>query len=246
MFLAHFSGTTVSWQKSFANKTSAQELAGFGRGPTGELLLAGSFTQALDLGGTRLRSMGDWSIFRATFDANGGFVADQSFDAMGTFPSVTGVAADAAGSTLVTGLFDGTLAFETMPLVCQGTVNGYLGKMDAQGQLTFTQVSTEPSTSNDATFCVAADASNNVLWGAHMLFLNQGVDTRQGRITKLDPSGATLWSVAGTNFGPRAFAFDAGANVIAVGDFSSSLDIVKGGPILATNGSNAFIAKFAP
>jgi hypothetical protein len=100
--------------------------------------------------------------------------------------------------------------------------------------------------SADASFCVAADASNNVLWGADMIFSGPNGDMFQGRITKLDPSGATLWSIGDKNFGARAFAFDAASNVIAVGEFSTEIDFAKGGPVLATMGTNAFIAKFAP
>jgi hypothetical protein len=245
IFLSHFDGTTVGWQKSFGGNTS-QELAGFGRGPTGDLLLAGYFQEALDFGGPPLTTTESSAVFQATLDASGGFVADQRFDATGSFLSATGVAADAAGSTLVTGTFDGTLKIGATPLVCQGDFNGYLAKIDAQGKVIFTEKSTEQTTALDGFFSVAADASNNVLWGAELLFVNASGDYLEGRIKKLDPNGATLWSVVSENFGPRAFAFDADENIIAVGEFSSKIDFAKGDPILATQGTNAFIAKFSP
>jgi len=246
LFLAHFdSAMTVAWQKSFGGMTG-QELAGFGTSPKGELLLGGYFKQSLGFGGPPLMSNGKWSIFQATLDASGGFVSNKSFDATGAVPSVTSASVDAAGSMLVTGLFDGMLDLGAKPLGSQGSQNGYLAKIDAQGQIAFAQATTESSMSVGGTFCVAADASNNVLWGADLFFSTPMEDYVQGRITKLDPSGATLWSVAGKNFGARAFAFDASANVIAVGEFSTALNLAKGGPIMATKGSNAFIAKFLP
>jgi hypothetical protein len=245
IFLAHFTGATVDWQRSFGGPAS-QRLAGLARDAAGNLLLAGSFEQSLDFGGPPLTSAGTSALFQATLDASGGFVADQSFDSTGSFPSVTGVAVDAAGSTLITGLFDASLAIGAMPLVCDGDINGYLAKIDAAGEVAFAQATPSPMGSVNQLACVAADASNNVVWGTDLLFIVDGADQLAGRIAKLDPSGAELWSVAGPNFGPRAFAFDADGDVIAVGEFSTEIDFAKDGPIVATMGINAFIAKFPP
>jgi hypothetical protein len=247
LFLAHFDGTTVSWQKSFGASMSAQLLAGVGRGPQGELSLAGNFDASLDFGGTALKGAGAGSIFHATLDAKGAFTASQSFDGTGDFHGATGAAVDAAGSTIISGVFDNKLTLGATALDAGADVHGFIVKLDAKGQVAFAQGNTEPVNSQDGFYCVGADDKNDVLWGGDMYFIDdQGADVHQGSIRKLDPSGKELWSVTAKNFGTRAITADSGANVIAVGRFSSEIDFAKSGPIKATMGANAFIAKFAP
>jgi hypothetical protein len=247
LFLAHFDADKPVWQKSFGGDTG-QEMGGFGRGPAGDYLLGGWFATSVDFGGPQpLDGKGTWSIFQADVDSKGGFVSASAFDSTGMVPSVTGAAVDAAGDLLVTGFFDGTLGLGAAPLTCQGDVNGYLAKLDSKGNVVFAQASTGAQMSVDGSYCVGADASNNTLWGEGLFFVDaQGNDLRKGSITKLDPAGKPLWSVQGDNFGPRAFAFGADGSVIAVGEFTTEIDFAKDGPVKATKGRNAFIAKFAP
>jgi hypothetical protein len=71
-------------------------------------------------------------------------------------------------------------------------------------------------------------------------------DYDEGVLRKIDPTGATIWRVAGHEFGVRGVAVDQANAVIAVGTFQEKIDLGMSGLVYGDTGNNGFVAKFAP
>ncbi len=135
------SAGTHAWSKGFAATTS------YG-GPwlavdaQGNAVLAGSFSQTIDLGAGAISTAGAGSgdttnaAFVAKFDPGGKYQWGRQYGEgiSARNASINAVAVDSCGAVFVNGPFGGTINFGTGPLVSDGTKSyGFLAKLDAQG-----------------------------------------------------------------------------------------------------------------
>ncbi|MFQ5510416.1 MAG: FlgD immunoglobulin-like domain containing protein, partial [Candidatus Krumholzibacteriia bacterium] len=161
------------------------------------------------------------------------------------------VAVDASGNVIVTGYFQGTVDFGGGPLVSAGNLDIFVAKYDASGVHQWSQ--RFGSTSPDAGFAVAVDASGNVIvtgyfrgtvdFGGGPLV---GAGTSDIVVAKYDASGVHQWS---QGFGSTSIdtgyrvAVDASGNVIVTGIFQGAVDF-GGGPLVGAGNFDIFVAKY--
>jgi hypothetical protein len=77
-----------------------------------------------------LPSVGGNDIFVAKLDPSGAALWSQSFGAASFAPGGRSIASDASGSVITAGSFGGTIDFGGGPLVCKGTSNAFLLKLE--------------------------------------------------------------------------------------------------------------------
>jgi hypothetical protein len=210
----------------------------------GNIALAGSFEDALDLGGGELQadtSLAKRDVFIGRFGATGehlwskklGDAADQV---------VYGFASDRDGNVIVTGYSETAITFEGATLK-----ESFLLKLGPDGELLW---------SLPDTGYMAVDGEGNIiLAGGFEGTLNYGDKAltsngeRDVYISKFDPSGELLWAVSAGGAGSEYLhqvAVDGAGNIAVAGQYSGDADIGSGPLEPGTNDTNqrAFVAKF--
>ena len=192
-------------------------------------------------------------MFLAKYDAAGTHVWSQRFGGTSRDKGV-GVATDAGGNVVVTGLFNGTVDFGGGPLTSAGGVDVFLAKYNAAGTHVWSQ--RFGGTSQDEGVGVATDASRNVVTGLFRgtVDFGGGLDvptlTSAGLVdvflAKYDAAGTHVWSqrFGGTShdeiFG---VATDATGNFFVTGPFNGTVDF-GGGPLTSAGLDDVFLAKY--
>jgi len=119
------------WSRRFGGEL-AQQCVGVAADDSGNIVIAGRFQGAVDFGGGKLRSAGNFDIFVAKFDAGGSHIWSYSpggEDAQ----KASSVAVDGSGNVVLTGDFRGMVNFG------DGALTGYHGdvfvaKLPASGE----------------------------------------------------------------------------------------------------------------
>lgn len=250
-FIAKFDAAgNHAWSKRFT---------GFGRVGAafgaGDVLVAGSFSGSLDLGGGAMTSAGASDIYIARFGPTGNHVWSKRFGDAGNQYGEA-IATDATGAILATGSFGGTVDFGGGPLTSKpGIANTalYLAKLDATGAHVWSKRFGETGKISGAR--VAVDAAGNVVVAGSFsgsVDFGGGVLTSAGSsdifIAKFYASGAHWWS---KRFGDSdiqtgaGVATDGDGDVVLVGGFIGVVDFGAGQYVSAGVGSaDMYIAKF--
>lgn len=241
------------WSKQFGDP-AIQGAAAMAVDAADNVVLAGSFSGAIDFGGGALASAGGDDVFAAKLDPGGQLVwAKRYGDA--SSQTAADVAVDGAGNVVLTGGFLGALDFGNGSLVSAGNSDIYLAKLassDGAGiwSKRFGDGSVQYSKRLDV------DASGNIVvsgrfngtfgFGANSLTpLDGGIDIF---LARFDSQGTVAWSKAfggsaNGNYQVNGLAIDSAGNTLLAGDFLSNVDF--GGDSLASAGSaDVFIAKF--
>jgi hypothetical protein len=239
------------WSKRF-DSTGGSAAASVAVDASDDILIAGSFSGSIDLGGTMLMGKGT-NAFVTKLDPSGTPKWSESF---GNGTAVgTGVAADGTGNILVIGNFEGSIDLGGATLDGGGSV--FIAKLDPNGVPMWGK-SSGPTGVADASG-VAVDASGSVLvtgvFGPSPIDFGCGMVTLTGDnnpfVVKLNPNGTCSWSKAfkgATSAYGTSVAVDPSAYVIVTGYFGGPGSIDFGGPApVAVNGdTDMFVAKFAP
>jgi hypothetical protein len=122
------------WSQRFGD-SAIQSGYGVACGPSGDIVVTGRFSGAIDFGGGSLESQGPYDIFVVLFDSSGthqwsrrfGDVYDISHDESGS-----SIAFDPAGNILVTGSFVSSVDFGGGPLTSPGQ-DLFLAKLSSTG-----------------------------------------------------------------------------------------------------------------
>jgi hypothetical protein len=230
IFLAKIDSSGAhEWSQVFGGG-GIDEGEGLAVDPTGSALIIGYFQSAVDFGGGVLTGAGFNDICVAKFDSDGVHVWSQAFGGASNDIGV-GVAADASGNVLVTGLFSGTVDFGGGDLVGIGQ-DVFVAKYDPGGAHAWSRHLGQNSP--DIGFDVVADASGN----AFLTGVVGGIF-----VAKYSPSGDQEWYqefLTGWGFG---VALDVHENLLVTGSFSGALDF-GGGQLAAAGGTDVFLLKY--
>lgn len=119
------------WAKRFGDEQTQQN-AVVAVDAAGNILLAGSFSGTVNLGGQDLESDGSYDVFLAKLDPSGGHLWSRRF---GNVEEQLGLAVtfDPSGNVLLAGYLDGAADFGGGPLASAGGDDVFLAKLDPGG-----------------------------------------------------------------------------------------------------------------
>jgi hypothetical protein len=223
-------------------------------GPSGDVVVAGSFTGTADLGTGSLVSAGARDGFVAAYAATGAPLWSRRFGAAND-DLAYGVAVDGSGNVLLTGTFRGTVDFGGGALI--STLGGYDSMVvklaGSDGHHLWSRRFTNSGA--DIAYALALDAAGNpVVTGSFNGRLDFGcgqhvtVGGHDAFVAKLTgAAGACLWSrrFGGTDTDRgQAVAIDGAGDVVVTGFFTFTADFGTG-PLTSTGGNDAFVVKLA-
>lgn len=251
IFVAKYNSTGVlQWVQTAGGIDSATEIA---LDATGDVYVAGSFSQTANFGAVSKTSAGGKDIFIAKYSNSGTLQWVQS--AGGTSDDTSsGIALDASGSVIITGNFIGSADFGGISKTSVGGGSNIFVAKYSPLTTSWVWVQTAGNTigaanSND----VVVDAAGNILiMGVYQGTMNfEGISKTSIGIdiflAKYSNTGSVQWvqTVESTVFNSNGYDIDvdASGNVVIIGDF---VDTISFGEISKTNGGTAstFAAKY--
>jgi hypothetical protein len=218
----------------------------------GDVIVAGYFASSIDFGGGPLTSAGGDDVFVAKLDPQLGHLRSRRFgDAANQLP--VGVAVDADGNVVLTGIFEGLVDFGGGPLTSAGDIDVFVAKLDPQLDHLWSRSFGDAAL--QVGWSVAVDAAGDVVLAGYFegsMDFGGGPLTSAGSVdafvAKLDPQLEHLQSRRfgdpGVQYGFGA-AVDGSGNVVLVGSFTDSVDF-GGGPLTSADGYDLFVAKLDP
>jgi hypothetical protein len=245
-FLAQFDATTGAtvWSLGFASMQSV-DVGALAADTTGNVVVAGNLDGYVDFGGPTLMGAG---VYLAGFDDLGAYGWSSAAPATGS-SYATAATIDRFSSAVVTGTFNGSIQFGTLPAVSDATgFNGYLVKLDPSGAPSWSQPL--PTTR------VAVDGMANILVAGsflHAIDLGGTTITSAGGedmlLAKLDPTGAFLWTKsfgdAENQYATAVAALPGSNRVLVAGNGSGTVDFGNG-PLKGAGAENLYLAVFQP
>jgi hypothetical protein len=219
--------------------------------PAGNILATGNFVGPItEFGGSYSGLAGqDPFVFKLDTNAQPQWIKTFGGNVSGDFGN--GIASDAAGNVLISGLIRGTVTFAGgPPLTATAGGNGYIAKLDALGSHVWSKV--VPGSPSSSASSVAVDASGRVYATGSFqgtTDLGGGTLTSAGSsdvfLVQYDGAGNHLWSKrfggSGSDSGSLLVP-DGGQHVFAQGNFSGSIDLGLG-PLVAAGSNDAFFAR---
>jgi len=217
----------------------------------GNILVAGDFNGTVCFGGDTLTSLGNYDIFLAKLDADGGHIWSKRFGSAG-FDRACGLGTDSSGNVYLTGFFLGTIDFGGGGMTDAGSYDIFLAKFDADGNHVWSQ--RFGNTLDDVAVDLAVASTGDVLitgdFTSTSINFGGGTLTNAGSydiyIARFSTSGAHQWSMRFGDTGiQRGISVDTDGsdNVILATYFSGTVNF--GGGVLTSAGSNDIgLAKF--
>jgi alpha-tubulin suppressor-like RCC1 family protein len=215
-----------AWSKQFGSGpfTSAS-IDSLGRGPTGDVVVAGTFGGSIDLGAGPFTTRTYWETetFVAKYTASGTLAWNKR---VGSGARGLALAVDAAGDTYVAGALDGTIDLGAGPVAAEANV--FVGKLDPAGNPLWTLVGLGARTDDGSRAwidSVAIDGDGNLVIGGG--FADRALDLGKGValdfeccddnafVAKIDPAGQPLWIQSLPGPDPPLIAVGAGT-VVAI------------------------------
>jgi hypothetical protein len=145
------------WSKSFGSKTT-DAAGGIAVDPAGNVTVTGSFEGELFLDGQSYRALGQFDIIAAHFDTNGATQWVKTWGADGTDIGAA-IAADAAGNTVLTGWFEGSVVFGDKVVSSHGNRDVVVIKLDPKGAIVW--LDTFGDHDHDQGRAIALDSDGN-------------------------------------------------------------------------------------
>jgi PKD repeat protein len=242
------------WSKHFPN-TGNDRAYGIATDPVGNVAVAGTFSNTIDLGGGELTSANAMiDIFVVKLNAAGGYVWGRQIGTAGASEGTNGVAMDGSGNVIITGNVIASVDFGGGSLAGGGSVDAYVAKYAAQNgnHLWSRRV---VGSGNDYGAAVAVDSAGNVAiagsFNGSALFstfplTSFGVD--DAYVMKLDAAGTVQWArqLGGTTSDVGlSLAFTPSGSLVTAGYFYGSGSF-GGFPLTSLGAADAFVASLAP
>jgi hypothetical protein len=224
-----------------------------GQNGTDCILVTGVFEGSASFGGATLTSLGDRDVFVAKYSGAGTHLWSKRFGNTGPDAGY-GIAVDAGGNVFVTGYFNSSADFGGGMLYSQYmNWDVFVVKLSPAGNHVWSK--NFWSTSGDVGNAIAVDGNGDVVvsgfflgavdFGLGMLRSGGAEDAFVAKLSGVDGHG--VWAKSfGRGFGDIGYgvAVDGSDNVIVAGSYQGSVDF--GGGALASNGEEAFLAKYSP
>lgn len=240
-----------SWSVQFGG-LGGDNGAGVTIDAAGDIVLTGSFSHVVDLGGGELTSLGNTDVFVAKYTQNGAHVWSRPFGGpggdYGSRVKVTGT-----NEIVVNGSFEFSVDFGGGELTSAGLADVFLLKLSSSGDhiwsRSFGGTSVEINGGVDvgangdvflhATYSGSADFGNGTIGGGGMANMV---------LARYNQGGVHRWS---TNIGgldlERAYGLAVGAagNAVITGVFRGTVDF-GGGPLVSDNVGDVYVANYVP
>jgi hypothetical protein len=242
---------SLSWAENFG-LTGETYPQGVAIDPTsGAVVVTGYFLGTTNFGGGVLSSgdaSGNSAIFLTRFDAAGNYVWGLSFGD-GSIDAGVGVAIQAGGSIIATGLFDGSIDLGCGAMTAVGSDDIYVASFTSAGACSWSE-HFGAADQGAAVDSIAVDGSGNiVLAGVAYGGLDFGGGTLNGYyLAKLNPTGGYIWSKAfdaSSSDGDPLMTLDPSGNVVLAGTFNGDGDF-GGGTLTSVSLTDVFVAKYSP
>ena len=253
IFLAKFDASGKSlWSRSFSDETHL-DIRSLAIDASRNIIIAGSFSSAVNFGGGRISSAGYDDIYVAKLNPNGNHIWSRRFGDAGS-QIANSVAVDGSGNLIVTGDFTGTVDFGGGPLTSMGSHDIFLAGLTSAGNHLWSKRFGDERFQSGQ--CAIFDLSGNVIvtgcfegaadFGGGPRVCEQFYDIF---VSKFDAAGNHLWS---RNYGDWNFQYgwsiaaEKSGNIIVTGGFCGVLDL-GGGPLKSNGGStDIFVAILDP
>ena len=238
--------TSAAWARSFGGNNQEQ-LYALTNTLNGNIVIAGQFTNTINLGGNILQSAGATDVFVAEFSSTGQHVWSQVVGGPGLH-TISALAVDAAsGTTAVVGTFAEALDDGTSLALSAGGTDGYVIWLDSSG--TILSGKTLGGAQDDAITAVAWAGGDTLLAGHFRGTVNH-IGTAAGEsdafLLRLSPADNTIvWAQAyGNSDAQSATSLAAhGDTIVMGGSYRSSIDFGAGVLPLA-DGEDGFVVAF--
>jgi hypothetical protein len=249
-FIAKFnSAGTHQWSKKFGD-ASSQEVNGLAS-VNGDVYITGTYSGAINLGGSAFTSVGSSDIFLAKFNSAGTHQWSKSFgDATGQY--AYDVDADAFGVYLLAGV-QGNVNFGGGLLTSDGSTDIAVAKYTLAGAHTWSRIFGD----SNAQVGTAIDAAGGSVFVAGYFEgsldfghpLNTGNTHYDAFIARLSPSdGSEIWSQHFGEYGNDDYGSDLvsdGTHTFLGGHFQKDIDFGYNGALFSpTRDYDAFVAEF--
>lgn len=219
---------------------------------SGDLVLAGAFTDVADFGGGALRSGGGYDILLASYAPDGAHRWSHGYGGP-TDDSASSVAVDGSGNVVLTGYYTGQANLGGAVLPGAGGTDVFLARYNADGKHLWSRGYGGPG--DDFGNRVASDSTGGVaLTGFFHDRISLGGPDLTGAggadafVARLSADGKHLWSRGAGGQGDEGGTgvyIDASGATFVLGSYHSPVDF-GGGAIAARGPSNMFLAKLGP
>ncbi|MCC5608895.1 SBBP repeat-containing protein [Nostoc sp. CHAB 5834] len=217
--------------------TSYDIAMGIGVDSSGNSYVTGSFDDTATFGNITLTSTGDDDGFITKLDSRGNFLWAQQLGGT-SYASGEAIASDGAGNTYVTGYFSDTATFGNTTLTSTGRGDGFITKLDSNGNFLWAQKLGDGSQGKGITI----DSSGNTYVTGNIYVAGNFDES----ITKLDSSGKFIWAkkLDGNVSEVTGITVDNSGNIYVTGSFYDTATFGSITLISAGDGDeDAFIAK---
>jgi hypothetical protein len=241
------------WASRFGD-AAGQQVFGVAADSAGNVVVAGSFSGSIDLGGGPLTSAGGLDIYVAKLDPSGKHLWSKSFNGAGDETAYR-LAVSADDHIYLGGQFEGTITFGGGSLTSAGGSDIYVVKLDATGKYVWNKGYGAASGSHSIEALAAAPNGDVVISGVFSEAIDFGGGALMSAggddvfVARVDSFGDPVWSKrfgGEGNQSGRAAHVDDGGNVLLTGQFVGSFDF--GGDLLVaeegdTPRTDIFVAK---
>jgi hypothetical protein len=258
VFLVKYSSAGAHlWSRRFGS-TGADLGTGVGTDSSGNVVVVGTFTGSIDLGGGSLTSAGGRDIFVAKFSATGQHVWSKRFGGTDN-DDVRGVAVDRAGDVVVTGQFLNTIDFGGPPLTSAGFEDIFLAKLSGgTGDHAWSQ-RFGGNSAGDYGYGVAVDGNGNVAMTGYFAglvnFGGGGISAQMYDIFVAKYTSAGTY-VSARRYGDPAGLYDnqygygiamsGSGSMYVTGSYLGTLSLVGQATAVAYGGSDGVLASIGP
>jgi hypothetical protein len=252
IFLARLDGDgTPIWTRPIGGDGDNDGAVRIAADPEGGVVLAGSFTGTVDLGGGPFSSPNDDDAFVARYDGAGNHLWSKHYDTTAS-EKVLAVALDPLnGDVLLAGNDSGPVDFGGGDVAFAGGLDGFVVRLDPSGNHLWSRGFGGPF--GDFITSVAVDDVGRVAFGGGArtgIDLGEGLEPHQGDgsrdafIALYDQRMMPIWAHTFPDPGEEevGHVVDDGSGVVFSGSFESSIDL--GGPRPLYGPSGLFVGKY--